>query len=142
MSHPLPARQKESSRFPAGGGDNVETAEGPAINCARANGPCSLAASREGRNDPHHLIGELSARLEQLQFAAGTRGCDVTQLRQQVETSPVSRLAAETIRAMALADQLCWDSLSQGDAHAFERQAAISADLRLFGVCARLLDED
>jgi hypothetical protein len=66
----------------------------------------------------------------------------VTQLRQQVETSPVSRLAAETIRAMTLADQLGWDSLSQGDAHAFERQAAISADLRLFGVCARLLDED
>ncbi len=89
-----------------------------------------------------HLIGELSARLEQLQSAAGTRAGDVTQLRQQVETWPVSWLAAETIRAMALADQLCWDSLSRGDTHAFDRQAAISADLRLFGVCAQLLDED
>jgi hypothetical protein len=89
-----------------------------------------------------HLIGELSARLEQLQSAAGALACDVTQLRQQVETSPVSWLPAGTIRAMALADQLCWDSLSRGDTRAFDRQAAISADLRLFGVCSRLLDED
>ena len=89
-----------------------------------------------------HLIGELSARLEQLQFAAGTHAGAVTALRQQVETSPVSRLAAQTIRAVILADQLCWDSLSRGDARAFDRQAAIGADLRLFGVCARLLAED
>jgi hypothetical protein len=89
-----------------------------------------------------YLVGELSARLEQLQSAAGIRAADVIYLRQQVETSPVSWLGAETIGAMALADQLCWDSLSRGDARAFDRQAAISADLRLFGVCAQLLDED
>jgi hypothetical protein len=89
-----------------------------------------------------HLIGELSARLEQLQAAAGTHAGAVTQLRQQVETSPVAWLAAETVRAVVLANQLCWDSLSRGDARAFDRQAAICSDLRLFGVCARLLDED
>lgn len=89
-----------------------------------------------------HLIGELSARLEQLQSAAGAHAGDVTRLRQQVEMSPVSWLPAETIRAMALAEQLCWDSLSRGDTRAFDRQAAISADLRLFGVCAQLLDEE
>jgi hypothetical protein len=89
-----------------------------------------------------HLIGELSARLERLQSAAGTRVGDVTQLRQQVETRPVSWLTVETIHALALADELCWDSLARGDTCAFERQAMISADLRLFGLCTRLLDED
>jgi hypothetical protein len=89
-----------------------------------------------------HLIGELSARLERLQSAAGARVQDVTRLRQQVETWPVSWLTVETIRAIALADELCWDSLARGDTRAFERQAMISADLRLFGTCTRLLDDD
>jgi hypothetical protein len=89
-----------------------------------------------------YLAGELSARLERLQSAAGIRVGDVTQLRQQVETGPVNWLAAETIRALALAEQVCWDSLSRGDTVAFDLQAAISADLRLFGECARLLGED
>ncbi len=90
-----------------------------------------------------YLIGELSVRLERLQAAAGqAAACDVAELRRQVEASPVTWLAAETIRALALADQLCWDSLSRGDTAAFARQAAICADLHLFGVSARLLDED
>jgi hypothetical protein len=89
-----------------------------------------------------YLAEELSARLERLQSAAGIRVGDVTQLRHQVETGPVTWLAAETIRALALAEQVCWDSLSRGDTVAFDLQAAISADLRLFGECARLLGED
>lgn len=90
-----------------------------------------------------YLIGELSVRLEQLQAVADQAAArDVADLRHQVEASPVSWLAAEIIRALALADRLCWDSLSRGDTSAFDRQAAICADLHLFGVCARLLDED
>jgi hypothetical protein len=90
-----------------------------------------------------HLIGELSVRLEQLQAAAGQAAArDVASLRYQVENGPVTWLAAETIRALALADRLCWDSLSRGDITSFGRQAAISADLHLFGVCARLLEEE
>jgi hypothetical protein len=89
-----------------------------------------------------YLIGELSLRLERLQDAATARADDVSRLRQQVETRPVTRLPTETIRALALADQLCWDSISQGDVGTFDRQAAISAELRLFGLCARLLDEE
>jgi hypothetical protein len=89
-----------------------------------------------------YLIGELSARLERLQSAsAGTAG-DLTRLRRRVETWPAAELRAETARALALADRLCWDSLSAGDTASFGRQAAIAADLRLFGICARLLDED
>lgn len=89
-----------------------------------------------------YLIGELSVRLERLQAAAGQDACDVADLRRQVEASPVTWLASETIQALALADRLCWVSLSRGDTSAFARQAAICADLYLFGVCARLLNED
>jgi hypothetical protein len=45
-------------------------------------------------------------------------------------------------QALAVADRLRWDSLPAGDIASFGRQAAISADLRLFGVCARLLEEE
>jgi hypothetical protein len=87
-----------------------------------------------------YLIGELSVRLEQLQAVAanGTAG-DVARLRHQVESGEMSRLAPATERALALADDLCWESLSRGDIAAFIRQARLSADLRLFGACARLL---
>jgi hypothetical protein len=88
-----------------------------------------------------YLIGELSVRLQQLQAAAPGSARDVADLRCQVETRPVTWLPAELARALALADQACWDSLDRGDTAAFARQAAIGADLGLFGGCARLLDE-
>lgn len=90
-----------------------------------------------------YLIGELSVRLERLQGAARDAAMgDVETLRRQVETRPVAGLAAAMIMALALADRLCWDSLARGDLVAFTSQAEISADLRLFGVCARLLEDD
>ena len=46
------------------------------------------------------------------------------------------------VRALGVADGLCWDSLGCGDAVAFGRQAAICADLREFGICAQLVEED
>jgi hypothetical protein len=89
-----------------------------------------------------YLIGELSVRLERLQGAARQAAAgDVENLRHQVETRPVTALAGATGIALALADRLCWDSQSRGDTVAFARQAEASADLALFGVCARLLDE-
>jgi hypothetical protein len=36
---------------------------------------------------------------------------------------------------MALADELCWDSLDRGDVAAFARQCACGAELREFCVC-------
>jgi hypothetical protein len=89
-----------------------------------------------------YLIGELSVRLEALQAATTCEAVrDVTRLRWQVETGSPAGLASATRRALALADVLCWESLSRGDVPAFARQAKVSADLRQFGVCARLLRE-
>ncbi len=87
-----------------------------------------------------YLIGELSVRLERLQAAAAKDVArDLARLRSQVETGTLGGLAPAAARALALADGMCWDSLSCGDTAAFDRQAKIAADLRLFGVCARLL---
>ncbi len=87
-----------------------------------------------------YLIGELSVRLEQLQAAAANGAArDVARLRHQVEAGAMTGLAPAAEQALALADGLCWESLSRGDIAAFTRQARLSGDLRLFGVCARLL---
>ena len=56
-------------------------------------------------------------------------------------TRPIPALAAVTVRALALVEGLCWDSLSRGDISAFTRQAAVGAELHDFGVCAGLLRE-
>ena len=86
-----------------------------------------------------YLTGELSVRLERLQATTHEPAPEVACLRRQVETGPPPDLTSAAARALALADDMCWESLSRGDAVAFTRQATISADLRLFGVCARLL---
>ena len=39
-----------------------------------------------------------------------------------------------TIRALALAERLCWESLNLGDTAAFNRQAAVCAELRGTGL--------
>jgi hypothetical protein len=89
-----------------------------------------------------HLAGELSVRLEQLQAATARPVIELAQLRHQVEDSPATELDRELARALAEADRLCWDSLSQGDITAFARQARVCTDLRLFAACARLADDD
>jgi hypothetical protein len=91
----------------------------------------------------HYLIGELSIRLGQLQaVAAHDTETELAALRQQVEAEPLPGLRAAAVQALAVADRLCWQSLARGDMVAFTRQAQISADLRLFGVCSRLLADD
>jgi hypothetical protein len=89
-----------------------------------------------------YLIGELSVCLEQLQAASADAAADdVARLRHHVETGPPAGLGAAVLRALALADGLCWESLSRGEMAAFARQAKVSAELRQFGACARLLPE-
>jgi hypothetical protein len=88
-----------------------------------------------------YLVGELSIRLQRLEAATAEReaAADVVRLIRQVETSPPGSLAAEAARALAVADALCWDSLTRGDTATFARQARVSAELREFGICARLI---
>lgn len=92
------------------------------------------------RMTQQYIAGELSILLGQLQaLAADEAARDVAGLRREAETRPVAALAQVVVRALALDDGLCWDSLTRGDAVAFTRQARIGADLREFGVCAGLL---
>lgn len=90
-----------------------------------------------------YLAGELSVLLSHLQAVttAEAAGRDAFSLRHAAETEPVQRLCWMTVRAMALAERLGWDSLSHGDAAAFTRQAAVCAELRDLGVFASLLND-
>lgn len=90
-----------------------------------------------------YLVGELSLRLAQLGEVAGhsTFQRDVTQLRREAETQPPESLSRPLLAALALCDQMCWDSLAREETSAFNRQAAACADLRDFGVSAGLLTE-
>jgi hypothetical protein len=90
-----------------------------------------------------YLAGELSVLLARLQAAATNQPAvgDVALLRRQAETGPVTALPSMVVRALALTDGLCWDSLERGDSAAFTCQAAICVELRDFGVCAGLLEE-
>jgi len=91
-----------------------------------------------------YLAGELSVLLERVQAVAPTEAAvrDATAVRQAAETVPVQTLGWVTMRALALTERFCWDSLSRGDTAAFTRQAAAAAALREFGVCASLLRDN
>jgi hypothetical protein len=92
----------------------------------------------------HYVAGELSLRLGELQAIVTDQECtrEIACLRHEVERVPRAALGPVAIRALRLADRLCWDSLACGDALAFSRQAAICADLWEFGICARLFEEN
>lgn len=91
-----------------------------------------------------YVAGELSLRLGQLQAVTTDqeRAREVGRLRYEAERVPRAALGCVMVRALGLADRLCWDSLACGDARAFSRQAAVCADLWEFGICARLFEED
>jgi hypothetical protein len=91
-----------------------------------------------------YLAGELSLLLGQLQAVttSETFARDVTRLRHEAETWPLTALSFVAVRALVLTDGLCWDSLTRADTVAFARQAALAAELHEFSVCAGLLDEE
>src|SRR5260370_22108990 len=88
--------------------------------------------------------GGLSVLWVRVRAAATTEaaGRDAKALRQAAETVPVHALGWVTVRALALTERLCWDSLNRGDTAAFTRQAAAGAALREVRVCASLLRDD
>jgi hypothetical protein len=88
-----------------------------------------------------YVVGEMSLLLARLHAAAGSdeSAAGFDGLRLDAERRAPWDLADIEIRALALADALCWQSLHRGDCAAFERQSAIAADLLEFGVCAGIL---
>jgi len=88
-----------------------------------------------------YLAGELSVLLSHVQAVTTTEAarCAAWSLRHAAETEPVQALRGVTVRALALTEDLCWDSLDHGDTAAFTRQAAVCAELHEFGICAGLL---
>ena len=91
-----------------------------------------------------YIAGELSLRIGDLQAVATDqqRAREAACLRHEAEKVPLAELGPVVVRALELGDRLCWDSLGCGDAWAFSRQAAACAELREFGICACLFDED
>jgi len=89
-----------------------------------------------------YLAGEISICLGRLQRAA-TRdpGGQVARLRREVEDGPLAGLTTVVTHALAMADSLCWESLSRGDVVAFTCQARAAADLRQLSVCAHLIPD-
>jgi hypothetical protein len=90
-----------------------------------------------------YVAGELSVLLAHLQAVTTTEaaGREAWFLRHAAETEPIPALGSVTVRALALAEGLCWDSLNRGDTAAFTCRAAVCAELHEFGVCAGLLKE-
>ena len=89
-----------------------------------------------------YLAGELSVVLSHVQAVTTTEAARRAAwcLRHAAETEPVHALGGVTVRALALTEGLCWDSLNRGDTATFTRQAAVCAELHEFGVCAGLLN--
>lgn len=92
----------------------------------------------------HYLCGELATRLALLERAAAdqTDSCAVHELRRDAEMAPPSRLCDIALRALQLADTLCWDALDQGRVRTFAEEAVLAAELHEFAVCAHLLDDE
>lgn len=91
-----------------------------------------------------YLAGEMSLLLAQLTTVSADPilAGQLDGLRREAETLPLTALGSVAKRAIRLTDVLCWDSVTRGDAASFDRQAAASAELYEFGLCAGLLQED
>ena len=76
--------------------------------------------------------GELPALLARLQAVTTTETArrNAWSLRHEAGTAPIPALGSVTVRALALAENLCWDSLSRGDTMAFtaRRRSATSCE--------------
>ena len=87
-----------------------------------------------------YIAGELSVLLARLQAVANDDGAvgEVIHLWHEAETRPLWTLRGVEVRALELADGLCWDRLTRGDPATFDLVATIGAQLREFAVCSGL----
>lgn len=104
----------------------------------RAGGLAAMVMTQQ------YLAGELSLLLAQLRAVSTdpTFAGQLDALRGEAETRPVTALRAVVVRAIRLADVVCWDSVSRGDVASFDHQAAAAAELLEFGLCSGFLEEN
>lgn len=90
-----------------------------------------------------YVAGEMSLLLAHLQSVATDEESarEIESFRREAETMPLATLASVAVRAMALADGMCWASIARGDATGFSRLAEVSAHLHEFSTCAGLLQD-
>lgn len=88
-----------------------------------------------------YLAGELSVLLAPLPTVATSPESleSALALRRLAETVPITALAFVVAGALDLVDGLCRESLERGNVSAFTEQSGIGAELREFGLSARLL---
>jgi hypothetical protein len=118
--------------------------DGFAGGCVTRAAAGSRVVPAVGEMTQQYLAGELSELLGELQdLDVDQRWVrDLGCLRREAETCPLTALRSVTVRALALTDGLCWESLDRADVVAFARGAAVCAELHEFGLCAGLLEGD
>ena len=88
-----------------------------------------------------YLIGQLSLLLGELEAPPGELLTAVSELRREVERSPVSVLPRLARDAIGLGDAIFWASLEQADASCFCDRARAAAALGEFADNAGFLRE-
>jgi hypothetical protein len=87
-----------------------------------------------------YVLGELSVLVGRLcpdgRCSLAPRVAD---LRHRVEQASLCGLGPLVAEAMEIAEAACWQLLEQADIDGFEREAAVTAALHEFAVCAGLL---
>jgi hypothetical protein len=78
----------------------------------------------------HHVIGEFSLLLAELETIRGERLAAVYRLRRQVEHSPLPSLPHLALEAPELTDTMCWAALERGDIKGFQRCVSTAVALR------------
>lgn len=88
-----------------------------------------------------HIAAELSVRLAAIEAAAAdpTTQRTVRWLRLRAENGPAAALELVAAEAFALSDELCFATVSDGDASGFYGAASAAVDLFDFCVSARLV---
>jgi hypothetical protein len=86
-----------------------------------------------------YIVGEFSSLVAELEPTAGDLGGVVSDLRREIEVSPLSGLPRLAQEALNVTDRLCWVALEEGDVANFRRCAKTAAALREFTANANLL---
>ena len=98
-----------------GGSGTCRVGYGPVCDtsagCGGRAGGLAMGMTRQ------YVAGELSVLLAQLQAVTTSEAArrDAWSLRYAAETEPIPALGSVTVRALALTEGLCWDSLNRGD---------------------------